>query len=329
MKSNKLLLVAATLLLAGATILAESPKGKDPANVEADVLIQAPPAFGVRGGVLAEGPMMFDRQLISGSPDGGTFSWVASEISMGGKPVTGVPYAAEAITETTQTLADGNRIQRKSTASVYRDSEGRTRREQTLSQIGPWANSGDAPQTIFINDPVARTNYILNPKDRTVRKLPSPVFISKAEPAGSAPAHAKIMRFERRIGPALGEAIAFSHVGVESSGEKPQTESLGKRVIEGVEAEGSRTTITIPAGQIGNELPIQIVSERWVSPELQAVVMSKHTDPRMGETIYRLAGISRSEQPRSLFEVPADYKVEEEGPNVQRLRMLKKLDGGN
>ncbi len=328
MKSNNLLLAAATLLLAGTTIQAESPKGKERTNAETDVFFHAPVPFGGRG-ALAEEPMMFDRQLISGSPDGGTFSWVASEISVGGKPVTGVPYAAEAVTETTQTLTDGNRIQRKRTASVYRDSEGRTRREQTLSQIGPWANSGDAPQTIFINDPVAGTNYILNPRDRTARKLPAPVFISKAEAAGSAPANAKIMKFERRIGPALGETIGYSHVRVEDPGETPQTESLGKRVIEGVEAEGSRTTITIPAGRIGNELPIQIVSERWVSPELQAVVMSKHSDPRMGETIYRLAGISRSEQPRSLFEVPADYKVEEAGPNAERFRFMKKLDSEN
>ena len=105
---------------------------------------------------------------------GGTFGWVASEMSFGGKPVKGAPYAAEAVTESTQTLSDGNRIQHKSTASVYRDSEGRTRREQTLSAIGPWAASGEAPQTIFIDDSVAGVHYILNPKERTARKIAVP-----------------------------------------------------------------------------------------------------------------------------------------------------------
>ena len=137
----------------------------------------------------------------------------------------------------------------------------------------------------------------------------------------SAPHQA--MRFERRIaGP--GETIAFQASGTfESPLPKPQTEALGKRVIEGVEAEGTRSTMTIPAGQVGNELPIQVVSESWFSAELQAVVMSKHSDPRMGETVYRLTGINRSEQPRSLFEVPADYKVEEGGPLIQRFRQRK------
>ncbi len=86
-------------------------------------------------------------------------------------------------------------------------------------------------------------------------------------------------------------------------------------MIEGVESEGTRTTVTISAGQIGNELPIQIVSERWFSPELQVVILSKHNDPRMGETVYRLSNINRSEQPRTLFEVPSDYKIVESSPN--------------
>jgi hypothetical protein len=88
-----------------------------------------------------------------------------------------------------------------------------------------------------------------------------------------------------------------------------KTESLGKQTIEGVVAEGTRTTMTIPAGQVGNDLPIQIVTERWYSPDLQTVVLSKRSDPRSGETVTRLANINRSEPSASLFEVPPDYKV--------------------
>src|SRR3989442_14565857 len=100
-------------------------------------------------------------------PPGDTFVFVASEMNFDGKLVKGAPYSAEAVTESAQTLGDGNRIVNRSTASVYRDSEGRTRREQTLKAIGPFA--GEAPQTIFINDPVAGVNYTLDSRTHVAR----------------------------------------------------------------------------------------------------------------------------------------------------------------
>ena len=90
-----------------------------------------------------------------------------------------------------------------------------------------------------------------------------------------------------------------------------KTESLGRQSIEGVPADGTRTTMTIPAGRMGNELPIQIVSEHWYSPELQTMVLSRRSDPRMGETVTKLTNVSRNEPSRILFEAPADYKVTE------------------
>ncbi len=163
--------IHAVLLLVGAVVVvAEEPaKAKDPVRVEEDVLIHRGP--GTPGVKMLLGPEVG----ADGPLGGGTFGWVASEMSFGGKPVKGAPYAAEAVTESTQTLSDGNRIQHKSTASVYRDSEGRTRREQTLSAIGPWAASGEAPQTIFIDDSVAGVHYILNPKERTAQKIAVPM----------------------------------------------------------------------------------------------------------------------------------------------------------
>src|SRR3989454_1152654 len=103
----------------------------------------------------------------------GQFGFV-SDMLVGGNPVKGAPYSAQAVTETTQTLADGTRIVQKSTAMIYRDSLGRERREQTLPAIGPFTAQGDAPQIISIFDPVAGVNYSLNPKERIAVKLPSP-----------------------------------------------------------------------------------------------------------------------------------------------------------
>ena len=119
---------------------------------------------------------MIQRERIPGPddprtpPPGDNFIFVASEMNSDGKVVKGAPYSAQAVTETTQTLSDGNRIINKSTATIYRDSEGRTRREQTLRVMGPFATAGEPPQTIFINDPVAGANYALNPTARTANR---------------------------------------------------------------------------------------------------------------------------------------------------------------
>jgi hypothetical protein len=84
---------------------------------------------------------------------------------------------------------------------------------------------------------------------------------------------------------------------------------LGTQTIEGVPAQGTRVTRTIPAGQFGNEQPMVITTETWYSPDLKVLVMSKSNDPRMGDTTYTLTNIQRSEPAASLFQVPDDYTV--------------------
>src|SRR5205814_1891478 len=91
-----------------------------------------------------------------------------------------------------------------------------------------------------------------------------------------------------------------------------KTEDLGTQVIEGVAAQGTRTTMTIPPGQIGNEQPIQVVTETWYSQDLQTVVRSRRSDPSSGEVNFKLTNLSRAEPLRTLFEAPVDYKVTEQ-----------------
>lgn len=265
----------------------------------------------------------------------GDFVFLSTEMNFGSKVVKNSPYSAQAVTEHVQTLNDGNRIVHKSTASLFRDSEGRTRREQTLKAIGPFATSADTPQTIFINDPVAGTSYTLDSRAKVARKMPPMRFkIQKRGPEGEgkpgvpapgrheAPGEFHIevhpgenVMVERKIEGEAGQKKVLEsgvRVGwVAARNENARTEPLGKQVIEGVEAEGTRTIVTIPAGEIGNERAIEIVSERWYSQELQTTVMTRHSDPRFGENSYRLTNISRTEPARSLFEVPADYTVKE------------------
>jgi len=348
----------------------------------------------------------------------GNVTYFSSEMSFDGRVVKGAPYSAEATTETVQILGDGNRIVRKSTAMLYRDGEGRTRREQQLNNVGPFATAGDAPQMIFINDPVSGTNYVLDSRTRTARKItmsvsgfgpleekiappphidlagPPPDALPRSPlPPGGGPRQEAVKRIQPEYPPIAKAAgaqgtvtvqvvideqgdvtsaravsghpllhqaaidaarqwvfkpslmdgkavkvtgtITFSFVldkeggMVAPAGPPPQSrklpemkESLGRQTIEGVEAEGTRVTLTIPTGEIGNERPINVVTERWYSPDLQTVVMTKHSDPRFGETSYRLTNINRSEPSRTLFEVPADFTIKA-GPEGREMRMRR------
>jgi len=264
-------------------------------------------------------------------PPGADFVFLASEMSFDGKLVKGAPYSAEAITESTQTLSDGNRIVYKSSASVYRDSEGRTRREQALRAIGPFANDRAPSQTIHISDPVAAVSYLLDPRAQVARKMPPMRFKFEYKippPDGQAgDPHAKgHYRIQLHSDGVMDKKMTETGAAMgllDKNHPNSRTESLGKQNIGGVEAEGTKTTVTIPAGEIGNERPIEIVSERWYSPELQAVVMTRHIDPRFGENSYRLANIDRTEPARSLFEVPAGYRTEEGPFPAQRVRLRK------
>ena len=275
------------------------------------------------------GDVVFQRQPFNQEPGStprtplprdDTFNFISGEMSFDGKLVKGAPYSAQVVTETTQTLSDGNRIVNRATASIYRDSEGRTRREQTLRTIGGFATAGDAPQMIFINDPVAQMSYVLDARTHVTRKMPFFRFEVRVPPpaeAGKTPSSTETRTPSPDSGESNGNVYVVTtppaaggyRVEYFGGGKRAKAESLGKQLIEGVQAEGTRTTVTLAAGEIGNELPIAIVNERWYSPELQTVVMSRQTDPRFGETVYRLTNIDRSEPDKSLFEVPGDYTV--------------------
>jgi hypothetical protein len=272
-----------------------------------------------------------------------------------GMTVKGAPYSGEEVNDNNQMLADGTRIHREIRTTVYRDSEGRTRRE--------------TPESITITDPVANVTYFLNPKTMTGQKLPMASgnfsFIRSGSPGvavageattfsihtgGDGPAtmtlngtpldeklvaeamakakangSTQTFTYERReintavgSGTGVGIGVATSSAGGPLSGaparvmlRKSAGESLGKQMIEGVNAEGTRNISTIEAGAIGNDRPIQVSSESWYSDELQMVVMSKHSDPRTGDESFRLTNISRSEPAAYLFQTPAGYQITE------------------
>ncbi|MBM3786550.1 MAG: hypothetical protein FJW30_19505 [Acidobacteria bacterium] len=287
-----------------------------------------------------------------GEPGAAGFSWVSAESGFEMQDVKGAPFSGDFVTETVQTLGDGNRIRSSSTSAYARDGEGRSRREMAINAIGPWA-AGKELKAIFIHDPVSKIDYVLNPDEKSARKInvgaiaakPGTLhFERKLETPGGE--RKEVMVFQGRAetvqdvvvaAPGAGspspERIALPggavfHTigdGIKAAGSPAvvKTEKLGNRMIEGVEAEGTRTTVTIPAGQMGNERAMETVSERWYSNELKTVVMTTRTDPRAGETTYRLTNLRRGEPSRSSFEVPGDYKVTEDTGAIQVIRMKK------
>ena len=240
------------------------------------------------------------------------------------KVTTGRPYSAEATTEFVQVLGDGNKIVRKTTVRIARDSEGRTRREE-LAPDG-------TVKAISIYDPVNHVSFVLDPATRTAQKsavrivypasaavkveaereaaarVPGRVMVSPAElPSAAA---AEDMRKRQA------EVVARTGVGagvgaVARTPGDAKRESLGQKIIDGVQAEGTRTTTVIPAGAIGNQQEITVVSEQWFSPDLEILLMTRHSDPRTGETSYTVSSIVRAEPAAGTFDVPADYTIRE------------------
>ena len=88
-------------------------------------------------------------------------------------------------------------------------------------------------------------------------------------------------------------------------------EKKTQQSYEGLKVDIDRTVETIAAGAIGNSKPIESVVERYYSTELKMTVFSRRSDPRNGESIYRMTDIKRSDPDAALFRVPAGYSVSE------------------
>jgi hypothetical protein len=230
--------------------------------------------------------------------------------------IGGAPFSADATTEFTQMLSDGNRIERRFSTSLARDGKGRTRSEQDVAMLGPlvvlqkgmnWSThtfsttpgqqEPEPPRFTVITDPVDSVTYTLDERMKEARRSPAKMTVHSVELKAQSIELKKVadkLEMVARQGATTNTLIV---------------EPLGTRQIEGVSAEGTRMTTTIPAGQIGNLNPISMVTERWFSKDLQIAVLITRRDPRSGDTVYRLTNIVRVEPPPDLFTVPSDYRI--------------------
>ena len=224
-------------------------------------------------------------------------------------PVTGQPYSADRINERVQTLADGTHInQHSTTEKVFRDSLGRQRVERAMMAMPRLNEPGIA--VVEITDPTAGYRYVLDDTNKVVHRLQLqlPKISSGAPRSGTVPTGV--------IGGMVGAAPATDPPG-RRDGDRPafSNEDLGTQTIEGIVARGRRTTMTYPVGSQGNDRPIVVTNEFWSAEDLRVLILSKHNDPRNGESTMKLTNISRTEPDPALFQLPGDYKVvDETGP---------------
>lgn len=253
--------------------------------------------------------------------------------------VKNAPLSADEVNESVQTLADGNRIVRNSTGKIYRNSDGRTRREMSGGVGGMMGSLYSTGEGISLFNPVIGQKLALDTTLKTARVVeltPGQTIAitgtrsTTEEDTAKAVTELKIkMNGNFKVmaplpplkpfpdgfattmtGSGPGGLTAFSAYSSHSnSNYESKSEDLGTRDFEGVSAQGTRKVTTIPAGAIGNERPIEIVYERWFSKDLGLVVYSKNSDPRFGEQTYKLTNLVRSEPDPSLFSLPTGYKV--------------------
>ena len=341
--------------------------------------------FGIAAGValLAGGAAAQDESARKMKLELERISTALGPVHAIGGTIKNAPFSGQEIRETNQVLADGTRIHNETKTNVYRDSEGRVRRE-----------NGDR---VTITDPPAGTTFVLDTKAMTAEKIaagavfmrqgpgvasfgvgggvmapgqkgsvsvkdgmvtverdghaetfPVPengewaspdgkthLFVRKSGEADSASAVSTLRMTDGHIvvtkdmktetlpippdpemlllkgqaemaqkvelaGPGAAGAVLMRH----SNG---KGEDLGEQMIEGVKARGVRNTSSIEVGKIGNDRPLNTVSESWYSDELKMEVMSRRSDPRAGESTFRLININRSEPPSYLFQVPSGY----------------------
>ena len=223
------------------------------------------------------------------------------------KTAVGHPLSATEERRTVQVLGDGTRIDKKETDKYFRDAEGRTRIERE--------NGG----SVMISDPVAGSSVEMSTANKTAHRM----MVMKSDLRSGPVDAAALEKLKAEMAARPGTLAATANAGAAivtrsktvtiskemAEGQRDAAEDLGTQIVNGVPAQGTRSTITIPVGQIGNDREIKVVSERWFSNELQMLIKSSNIDPRFGETTYQLTNIVQGAQDPSLFQIPADFNV--------------------
>ncbi len=203
--------------------------------------------------------------------------------------LTGAPYSGEERRSEVQILSDGTRVTSPGPppTKIFRDSQGRTRVERSRGGV---ALQNSATSLVQINDVVDRIYYLLDPATKTAYRSAKYTL---------TPA--------RKVSPPFRPPLPISRQ-VDKRDLQITTESLGIKVIQGVQAEGKKQTTVYPPGYRQNDRPLTDVAEIWISPQLQLTVLQV-TTTGTGISTLELANLSLLEPSPDLFRPPADYTV--------------------
>jgi hypothetical protein len=191
-----------------------------------------------------------------------------------------LPYTLTRTSTIVQTLANGAIITRTFSVKSARDAEGRVYSEEHLA-----SPSGVVNYIVF--DPVARTNVTWNNRTKIA------VVTHWAAPESR---HAAGVDADRQP----------------QNGRVPKgvtREDLGLRTIAGLEARGTRTTVIVPTGEVGNNRPFTVVSEKWISTRYEIPLLTVIDDPRSGKRTDEVTEFQPGEPDPALFKIPEGYTV--------------------
>jgi len=203
-------------------------------------------------------------------------------------PVPGVPFSAIVEQEMTQVLKDGTSFQRKTTAFIARDVQGRIHNES--HEVLPISSSRQpALLGIHIYDPYTRLNTFLDVHTHIARQSTLPTPSAMMPPSDWA---------QREAG--AGGTLASPNV---------QFEDLGINTLDGIEVHGYRRMATLSTKASGTGQPVVVTDEYWYSEELRINLVEKHSDPRTGKLTITVTHLNRDEPSADWFQVPPGYKL--------------------
>lgn len=207
------------------------------------------------------------------------------------KPVVGLPIIADQSVRIVTHLANGMAVTRELKGRIYRSADGLERYQGTVVSTDP-ANPSPTMMA-YIIDRVKRTAVLLNSKllTATTQHLPDNATVTISFLPLQVPTQYRTIKLE-----------------------DVSTSDIGKHTQDGLELTGKRTTGNIPVGKIGNDQPLQVITEEWLSQQQKLIIKQVEQNPLSGERTFELTNIRSEEPDPALFEIPKGYTVKEQAP---------------
>ncbi len=205
------------------------------------------------------------------------------------------PFSATVKTTYEQKLADGNSIRGQLVTHEYRDSSGRIRIESSSHCVMGTDGQYHPDLRITVMDPASGSTIFWEANGSSTKTAH---LFHQAKPAAAAPP--------------TSEQLEISALTRARWTKNTRHEALGKRTIAGVVSEGSKQITTIPAGEQGNELPLESSTEVWVAVDTGIAMLMIEEDPRSGRTTQEVIDLKLDEPDVSLFASPAGYSISEQ-----------------